>query len=96
LKNNISKNRDIDDLSFFVLTSLFPLLSLFLVITFGYFNPRYEKNRAVAYSLVAVVFYYVLIKAIGDKLLLHSLYVIPAIWIALTYVLYSKTIKKEY
>lgn len=95
-KNNINKNIDIDDLTFFILTSLFPLISLFLVITFGYFNPRYEKNRAVLFSLVAVVLYYVLIKAIGDKILLHALYVIPTIWLIGTYILYSKTIKKEY
>ena len=66
------------------------------MITFGYFNPRYEKNRAVFFSLVAVVLYYVLIKIIGDKILLHALYIIPLIWLTGTYVLYSKTIKKEY
>ena len=95
-KNNISKGKDIDDLSFFVLTSLFPVLSLFLVITFGYFNPRYEKNRAVSYSLISIVLYYVLIKAIGDSLLLHALYLIPIIWLIGTYILYTKTVKKEY
>ena len=95
-KNNIEKNIDIDDLTFFILTSLFPVLSLFLVITFGYFNPRYEKNRAVTYSLISVVLYYVLIKAIGDRVFLHALYIIPIIWISATYLLYSKTIKKEY
>jgi len=95
-KNNIEKNIDTDDLAFFVLTSLFPLISLFLVITFGYFNPRYEKNRAVFYSLISIVLYYVLIKLIGDKILLHSLYVIPIIWIVGTYILYSRTIQKEY
>ena len=95
-KNNIEKNVDIDDLTFFVLTSLFPLLSLFLVITFGYFNPRYEKNRAVLFSLIAVVLYYVLIKIIGDRLLLHALYIIPIVWLIGTYILYFNTIKKEY
>jgi lipopolysaccharide export system permease protein len=95
-KDRLKRNVDIDDLSFFVLTSLFPVLSLFLVITFGYFNPRYEKNRAVSYSLVAVVLYYVLIKAIGDSILLHALYLIPILWIAGTYYLYTKTVKKEY
>ena len=95
-KNNIQKNVDIDDLTFFILTSLFPLFSLFLVITFGYFNPRYEKNRAIFFSLIAVVLYYVLIKIIGDKILLHALYIIPSIWIIGTYILYSQTIKKEY
>ena len=95
-KKSIRKKVDIDDLTFYILTSLFPLVSLFLVITFGYFNPRYEKNRAVFYSLISIVIYYVLIKSIGDKILLHALYVIPTIWVLGTYVLYSKTIQKEY
>jgi len=95
-KDRLKRNVDIDDLSFFVLTSLFPVLSLFLVITFGYFNPRYEKNRAVSYSLMAVVLYYVLIKAIGDSILLHALYLIPILWLVGTYYLYTKTVKKEY
>lgn len=95
-KNNIKKNVDVDDLTFFILTSLFPLLSLFLVITFGYFNPRYEKNRAVFYSLISIVLYYVLIKVIGDRILLHALYIIPIIWLTGTYILYFQTIKKEY
>lgn len=95
-KEKIRLNQDIDDLTFYILTSLFPLLSLFLVITFGYFNPRYEKNRAVAYSLVAVVLYYVLSKSLGKELLLHTLYAIPAIWLLGTYAIYSRTVKKEY
>ena len=95
-EDRLKRNVDIDDLSFFVLTSLFPVLSLFLVITFGYFNPRYEKNRAVSYSLVAVILYYVLIKIIGDSILLHALYLIPIVWLVGTYILYTKTVKKEY
>ena len=59
-------------------------------------NEMYEKNKAVFYSLISVVIYYVLIKAIGDKILLHAIYIIPIIWISGTYLLYSKTIKKEY
>ena len=94
--DNIKENRDIDDLVFFILTSLFPVLSLFLVITFGYFNPRYEKNKAVMYSLISIVIYYILIKTLGDKILLHALYIIPIIWLSATSFLYGKTIKKEY
>lgn len=93
---NIKYNLDIEGFTFFILTSFFPLISLFLVITFGYFNPRYEKNRAIMYSLISIVLYYVLIKSIGDKILLHTLYIVPVLWLAGTYFLYSKTIKKEY
>ena len=95
-KKRIEKKVEIEDLTFYVLTSLFPFLSLFLVVTFGYFNPRYEKNRAVFHSLLAIVFYYFIVKAIGDKILLHALYAIPILWFIGTYTLYSKTIKKEY
>lgn len=95
-KDNINDKSDLDDFVFYILTSFFPLISLFLVVTFGYFNPRYEKNRAIMYSLVAIVLYYVLIKVISSKLFLHSLYLIPIIWLIGTYFLYSKTIKKEY
>ena len=95
-KKNIQQNTNVDDLTFFILTSLFPIISLFLVITFGYFNPRYEKNRAVFYSLISVVLYYVLIKLIGDKILLHALYAIPILWLTGTYLLYFKTVRKEY
>ncbi len=95
-KDNIKNKVDLDDLTFFILTSFFPLMSLFLVITFGYFNPRYEKNRAIMYSLISIVLYYILIKSIGDKIFLHTLYIIPILWLSGTYFLYSKTIKKEY
>jgi len=92
----LPKGIDVDDFTFFILTSLFPVLSLFLVVTFGYFNPRYEKNRAVMYSLISIVLYYVIVKAIDDKISLHILYVVPLIWLVLTYTLYSRTVKKEY
>ena len=93
---SLKHNLDNDSFVFFILTSIFPLISLFFVITFGYFNPRYEKNRAVAYSIGAVVLYYVIIKFVGDRLVLHSLYIIPIVWIIASYILYSKTTKKEY
>lgn len=95
-KSNIEKKVNVDDFTFSILTSIFPLISLFLVITFGYYNPRYEKSRAVLYSLSSIVFYYVFAKTIGDKILLNALYIIPILWISITYYLYSKTIKKEY
>ncbi|MGP2657471.1 LptF/LptG family permease [Malaciobacter sp. WC5094] len=95
-KVKIKKGEDIDDFTFFILTSIFPTISLFLVIAFGYFNPRYEKNKAVMYSLIAVVIYYVIAKLLGKELELHSLYILPLIWLVGTYYIYSKTVKKEY
>jgi lipopolysaccharide export system permease protein len=95
-KNNIKIKADLYNLAFYILTSFFPLMSLFLVISFGYYNPRYEKNKAIFYSLFSVVIYYILLKFMSDRIFLHTLYIIPPFWIILTYVIYSKTIKKEY
>jgi len=81
---------------FYTLTSIFPLVSLFLVVIFGYFNPRYEKNRAVAYSIIAAVIYYVFVRYMQDRLFLHTLYIVPIIWLVVSYILYVKSIKKEY
>ena len=95
-ENQLSNNRDIDDFNLYVLMSIFPLISSFLIISFGYFNPRYEKNRAVMKSIVAIVIYYAVVMIIKDKMALHALYFIPIMWIIGSYYYYSNTIKKEY
>ena len=95
-KVSLQYDLDTDSFLFYILTSFFPLISLFLVIVFGYFNPRYEKNRTTAYAIVTVIIYYVLVKYVAEILSLHSIYIIPTLWIASSYLLYSRTIKKEY
>ncbi|CAI8197222.1 MAG: Uncharacterised protein [Arcobacter lacus] len=95
-QKQLSKNRDIDDFNLFILVSIFPLISSFLILSFGYFNPRYEKNKAVIKSIFSIIIYYTLIMTIKDKMALHALYLIPFIWIIASYYLYSNTIKKEY
>lgn len=95
-KTKIESKQNIDKFSFYILTSIFPLLSLFLVISFGYFNPRYEKNRAVALSMAVVVIYYIFMDLITENLLLHSLYIVPFCWIVIGYFYYIKSVKIQY
>lgn len=95
-KTNLESNRRVDKFTFYILTSAFPLLSLFLVISFGYFNPRYEKNRAVALCMISVVIYYIFMKSITETMLLHSLYIVPLGWVLATYFVYTKSVKKQY
>lgn len=95
-KNKLKKNDDIDKMTFYVLTSIFPFISLFLVIAFGYFNPRYEKNHSVSYAVLFVVLYYVLVDFLAKKFFLNALYVIPVIWVCATYFIYTRRVKKVY
>ncbi|NVJ54370.1 MAG: YjgP/YjgQ family permease [Campylobacteraceae bacterium] len=92
----LSANGKRDKFSFYILTSFFPLMSLFLVVAFGYYNPRYDKNKAVSYAMVSVVAFYILLEVLTDKFLLNSLFILPTIWIISTYFIYVKTIKQQY
>ncbi len=95
-KKWLSQDKDIDKFTFYILTSLFPVISLFLVISFGYFNPRYEKNRAVTFSLISVVLYYSIMEPLTENLLLNSLYVVPLCWLIGTFIYYTKSVKQQY
>lgn len=95
-ETRVKKGENIDKFTFYILTSFFPVLSLFLVIAFGYFNPRYEKNMAVAFCLISVVGYYILMEVVTENLLLHSLYIVPISWILITYYIYIRSVKQQY
>lgn len=92
----LKKDGDTDKFILYILISIFPFISLFLVITFGYFNPRYEKGKAVQYSILAIVCYYFLVDISSKRLLLYSLALVPTLWIISSYLIYIKTIKKQY
>ncbi len=85
-----------DEFAYYILLSLFPLLSLFLTVTYGYYNPRYEKSKVVQWCAFYIVIYYSLISFLSKELYLHSIYIIPIVWVAWTYYLYTKSVKKQY
>jgi len=95
-KFKFKHNIDIDDFVFYSLTSIFPLLSLLLVISFGYFNPRYEKNKAIMWAISFVILYYVGSDYLSKHIMLNSLYAVPLIWLGITYFVYTKKIKEFY
>ena len=95
-ENKINNNDDVDKFTFYILTSLFPILSLFLVIAFGYFNPRYEKNKATMYAISFVLVYYIGSDYLAKHIFMNALYLVPIAWIAITYFVYSKKTKELY
>jgi lipopolysaccharide export system permease protein len=95
-KELLEKDRQIDKFVFSILVSIFPFISLFLVIAFGYYNPRYEKNRAVMYSFAFTVLYYVAADLLIKNIEYYALIVIPVLWPLITYYFYTKRVKKVY
>ncbi|WP_375724864.1 LptF/LptG family permease [Arcobacter sp. KX21116] len=95
-KDRINSDGDISRFSFYVLTSIFPIVSIYLVVAFGYFNPRYEKNRSVAYAITSVVIYYVISDSLTKSIGFISLPIMIILWIILSYFIYRATVKEVY
>jgi len=83
------------DFIFYVLASIFSIISMLFAIYIGYYNPRYQKNHSslIAISLTTLFFVVTLqLTHIGFLLLLY----IPIVWISLSVFLYLKKIKPYY
>jgi lipopolysaccharide export system permease protein len=85
-----------DKLAFYILGSLFPLLSVFYSLYAGYYNPRYEKNRSVLISTVVTVVFIVVAHKLSKEYEIKLLYFFPIIWIVVGYIFYHKTVKQAY
>lgn len=82
--------------SFYILTSIFPFISIYLVIAFGYFNPRYEKNKSVAYAIISVVGYYLISDPLTKIIGFSSIPVVGVFWVVLSYYIYKSSVQKVY
>lgn len=81
---------------YILLTALFPVLSTLLVASLGIFNPRFQKNKSSFYIITAVVTYYVLTNILGKEIIYYALFVVPSLWLVISYLLYKKKIRKYY
>ena len=87
---------DIDKLTFSILGSLFPLLSIYFIIYAGYYNPRYDKNRSVVFALSVTVIFIVVSHKLSKLLELQLLMYLPIIWTLIGYYFYRYKIKPAY
>jgi lipopolysaccharide export system permease protein len=93
IKTNKSKE---SDFTFAILSSLFPLISILYVVFIGYYNPRYETNRATVFALSLTTIYLILSHRLSKELGLDIITYIPSIWIVLSFLAYRVKIKPHY
>jgi len=94
---NINKNKTLaKHFTFSILVSIFPLVSMFFILVFGYYNPRYENNKSTVFSIIFIVLYYTISNYFAKYLLLNTLYFMPIVWILFSYLAYYKFVKKLY
>lgn len=84
------------DFTIFVTVSLFPMISIFLILAIGIRNPRYEKNLTYLWIILSILIFYILAFTLSKKLPFYAIFIIIPIWIALGYSIYNKKIKPRY
>lgn len=94
--SDLSKKSREADLSASILNSLLPLLSIFFILYIGYFNPRYQKNHGVSISLFLAVVFMILNNKLSKSIGLNTVYIIPPIWILISYIFYKYKTKRYY
>ncbi len=79
-----------------ILLSLFPILSLFIVLSIGIVHARHQKGKIYLYMFLSITIYY------GSTLGLISsfgFYTIPIViisWLSVTYIIYKKAIVERF
>ncbi|MGB5867454.1 MAG: LptF/LptG family permease [Arcobacteraceae bacterium] len=83
------------DFIFYVLASIFSIISMFFAIYIGYYNPRYEKNHSTLLAMSLTTLFFVITLKLSYSGFMPLFY-IPLVWILLSIVIYIKKVKPYY
>lgn len=79
-----------------VLFSLFPLLSLFLVLSIGVVHARHQKAKIYLFMFLGIVTYYALAVGVQIVVSYFAIALLPILWLGATYTVYKKTIVAKF
>lgn len=79
-----------------IMTSLFPIASVFLIPLFGIANPRFHKNMSYVYILLGVGIYFLIMHITSQSIPFWGITLLPTLWLIASYFLYKRFILKFY
>ena len=79
-----------------ILLSMFPILSLFLVLSIGIVHVRHQKAKVYLYMFLGIILYYGLAFSLGGVLHFYTIPVVLIPWIIATYTIYRKQIVAKF
>jgi len=91
----IKKSKE-SEFSFAILSSIFPLLSVLLIIYLGYYNPRYEKNYSTLLAIMASTVFLILAHRLSKEIGIITLAIIPTFWIIISLFIYKFKVQSHY
>lgn len=74
------------------LLSLFPIISLFLVVSIGVVHVRHQKGRIYLYLFLGIVIFYGSTLGLQKALVYYTIPIVAFVWLFVTYYIYRKTI----
>ena len=78
------------------LLSIFPLISLFLVVALGVVHARHQRSYIYFSLFSGIALYYGSILLLQDRLIFYTIPTVTFFWILLTYLYYRRTIVKRF
>jgi len=81
---------------YYLLISLSPLFIFLILISFGIYNPRYQKNRASIYILLSTLFAYIPSMIAKEVNSIYFVIFILLFWISISYYIFKIKLLKRY
>lgn len=78
------------------LLSLFPILSIFLVLTISIVQTRHQKSRVYLYLFLGTIVYYGLTLGLAGAIKYYTIPVVFTLWLSVTYFMYRKIIVNKF
>jgi lipopolysaccharide export system permease protein len=94
--NEVHHDRKIQQLITDILLSLFPILSLFFILSVSIVQARHQKRWIYLWLFLSIVVYYTTSNLIQQIIGFHALWVVPALWLMVTYKFYTKQVEKRF
>jgi lipopolysaccharide export system permease protein len=78
------------------LLSLFPIATLFLIISFGVVQVRHQKSKIYLFMFLSILFYYGGLLAVEKYLGFYTIPTVFTVWIMGSYLLYRRVIVRKF
>ena len=78
------------------LLSLFPIITLFFVVSFGVVHVRHQKSKIYLFMFLTILFYYGGIISLEKYFGFYTIPVVAIFWLLISYLYYRKTIVKKF
>jgi len=78
------------------LLSIFPMISLFLILSISIVHARHQKNKIYLYLLLSILTYYGATLGLQKIFVFYTIPIIAITWLAITYGIYKKTIVERF